>query len=676
MSENTIRKRLDQLRREIDEHNYRYFVLADPSISDAQYDALFREAQEIEKSHPNLITIDSPTQRVGAKPLAEFTQVTHKIPMLSLDNAFTEAEVSAFDRRARERLHLSAELEYICEPKLDGLAVSLRYENGIFVQGATRGDGETGEDVTENLRTIATIPLRLRGHDYPSSLEVRGEVYMPKAGFSALNKKAEVHGEKVFANPRNAAAGSLRQLDPRITAKRPLALFCYGVGIFEGKDIPSTHSEVLSNLMTWGFIVNPEIEVVTGVEKCLKFYDRIAKKRPQLAYEIDGVVYKVNLLKDQKRLGFISRAPRWALAHKFPAEQVTTILEDVEFQVGRTGALTPVARLKPVSVSGVIVSNATLHNMDEVRRKDIHIGDTVIIQRAGDVIPEVVEVIKQHRPAHVKKITLPNDCPVCHSQIEQAEGEAIARCSGGLFCPAQRKEAIKHFASRKALDIEGLGDKLVEQLVDTHLIQNPADLFALTLDQLSSLERMASKSAQNLLDALEKSKKTTLARFLYALGIREVGEATAKSLAQHFGKLESLFSATPETLKTIRDVGPIVANHIAIFFSEDHNLKVIEKLIKAGLHWPTIIKSQTDLPLVNTTFVLTGSLSELSREEAKEQLENLGAKVAGSVSAKTSYVVAGVEAGSKLKKAQDLGVNIMDEKQFMDFLKKLKVDVN
>ncbi|MDR3490889.1 MAG: NAD-dependent DNA ligase LigA [Gammaproteobacteria bacterium] len=671
MTEKSIRERIEQLRKEINEHNYHYYVLSDPVISDAEFDRVFRELQELEKANPQLITLDSPTQRVGAKPLSAFTQVTHQIPMLSLDNAFTDAEVHAFDKRIHDRLHINTELEYVCEPKLDGLAVSLHYEDGIFVQGATRGDGETGEDITENLRTIATVPLKLRGKGYPSTLEVRGEVYMPKAGFLALNKKAEIHGEKLFANPRNAAAGSLRQLDPRITAKRPLALFCYGIGVYKGKDIPSTHNEILKELKEWGFIVNPEIEVVTGIDKCLKFYERIGKIRSELVYEIDGVVYKVNQLKEQERLGFVSRAPRWAVAHKFPAEQATTVLEDVEFQVGRTGALTPVARLKPVFVSGVTVSNATLHNMDEVRRKDIYIGDTVIIQRAGDVIPEVVEVIKKLRPAHAKKINLPKDCPVCHSKIEQIEGEAIARCSGGLYCSAQRKEAIKHFASRRAMDIEGLGDKLVEQLVDADLIKNPADLYTLTLDQLSGLERMAEKSAQNLLDALEKSKKTTFARFLYALGIREVGEATAKSLARHYGDLESLFNATQEDLQTIRDVGPVVAKHAAMFFSENHNKKVIEKLLTVGIHWPKTIKSDANLPLKDKTFVLTGTLQDFSREEAKEKLENLGAKVAGSVSAKTSYVVVGADAGSKLKKAQELGVSIMDEKAFSDFLREL-----
>jgi DNA ligase (NAD+) len=664
-------KHIAFLRQKINEYNYQYYVLDDPSVTDAVYDLLLRELQSIESEYPSVITLDSPTQRVGAKPLKVFAEVQHEVPMLSLENAFTDEEVMAFDQRVHDRLGQEQAIEYSCEPKLDGLAVSLRYENGLFVRGATRGDGATGEDVTENLRTIRTLPLKLYGKDFPEVLEVRGEVYIPKAGFARLNANAEKKGEKIFANPRNAAAGSLRQLDSRITASRPLSIFCYGLGVVVGKKMPTLHSDILQLLKQWGLPISAEASVVVGIEKCLAYHEQIGNKRLNLAYDIDGVVYKVNSIKEQDRLGFVSRAPRWALAHKFPAEQVQTVIESVEFQVGRTGALTPVARLKPVSVAGVIVSNATLHNMDEVRRKEIHIGDKVIIQRAGDVIPEVVSVVKSSNTELLKNITLPKDCPVCHSAVVQIEGEAIARCSGGLFCPAQRKEAIKHFASRRALDIEGLGDKLVEQLVDESLIANAADLYLLSLNQLASLDRMGEKSAQNLLDALEKSKKTSLARFLYALGIREVGEATAKNLANHFGDLPPLFEATEESLQYISDVGPVVAKYIVSFFAEPHNDKVIHQLQKAGVHWSIIDKSQQDHPLAGKTFVLTGSLETLSREEAKEKLENLGAKVAGSVSAKTSCVVVGADAGSKLKKAQELGVETMDEPTFLQFLEKI-----
>jgi DNA ligase (NAD+) len=663
-----ILQQVKKLRQDLNEHNYRYYVLDDPSLSDADYDALFAALQALEKAHPELITPDSPTQRVGAAPSKEFAEVQHEVPMLSLENAFADDNVIAFDRRVKDRLHVEHDITYVCEPKLDGLAVSLRYENGVFVRAATRGDGATGEDVTANIRTIKMVPLRLKGNDYPESIEVRGEVYMPKAGFIALNKRAEIKSEKIFANPRNAAAGSLRQLNPQITAKRPLAIFCYGVGKVVGRSMLDTHSEMLAALKKWGFVVNPEIAVVNGIDKCLAYYASIGKKRTGLLYEIDGVVYKVNSIKEQERLGFVSRAPRWAIAHKFPAEQVQTTIESVEFQVGRTGALTPVARLRPVSVGGVTVSNATLHNMDEVKRKDIQIGDTVIIQRAGDVIPEVVSVVTEKRLSQPKKIKMPAECPICHSAVEQIEGEAAARCTGGLFCPAQRKEAIKHFASRRAMDVEGLGDKLVEQLIDCDLISSPADLYTLKLEQLSGLDRMAEKSAQNLLDALEKSKKTTLGRFLYALGIREVGEATAKNLANYFGDLKPLYFSTVESLQEVQDVGPVVAKHIVAFFAEDHNHAVIDKLLKNGVHWNVIEKSQSELVLAGKTFVLTGSLDSMSRDQAKDKLESLGAKVAGSVSAKTSYVVTGADAGSKLKKAKELGVPILEENEFLDFL--------
>lgn len=661
---------INKLKDKINEHNYRYYVLDDPIISDQEYDRLYQKLKTIETQHPELITSDSPTQRVGEKPLKEFAEVQHEIPMLSLENAFTDEDVEAFNQRIQERLHTTHEIEFTCEPKFDGLAVTLIYKKGALVKAATRGDGTTGEDITENIRTIRMIPLHLRGDDYPDTLEVRGEVFMPKKGFEELNARAAKKGEKIFVNPRNAAAGSLRQLDPRITASRPLELSCYGLGVVKGKTMPDTLGETMELLKKWGLRVSSEFKVVKGIKACLVYHNKLCDKRNSLPYEIDGAVYKVNSIKDQLKLGFVSRAPRWAIAHKFPAQEVNTIVEEVEFQVGRTGALTPVARLKPVFVGGVTISNATLHNMDEVQRKDIHIGDTVVVRRAGDVIPEVVKAIKDLRPKHAKKIHLPAHCPVCHSKIEIIEGEAIARCTGELFCAAQRKEAIKHFASRRAMDIEGLGDKLVDQLVENNLIKNAADLYSLDLDTVANLERMAEKSAQNLLDALEKSKNTTFARFLYALGVREVGEATAKQLALEYVDLPALMSATEDELQTIQDIGPVVAKHIASFFAEKHNRDVIKKLLDAGIHWKKIEKSARSVPLAGKTFVLTGALAEMTRDEAKEKLEALGAKVAGSVSSKTSYVVAGEDAGSKLTKAKELGVEVLNEKQFLDFLKK------
>lgn len=663
----SIVQQVKKLRDDINEHNYHYYVLDDPTISDAEYDEFMQALKQIEEKYPELITADSPTQRVGAKPLAEFSEIKHTVPMLSLDNAFSEDDLIAFDKRVSQRLDDTQKIEYCAEPKLDGLAVSIRYENGHFIKAATRGDGETGEDITENIRTIQMVPLQLRGHSFPKVLEVRGEVFMSKKGFAELNARALKKGDKVFVNARNAAAGSLRQLDPNITAKRPLEIFCYGVGEVQG-ELPSTHSDMLNSLKEWGIRVNPEIKVVKGVPGCLSFYNKIGQLRDQLPYEIDGVVYKVNSLADQQRLGFVSRAPRFAIAHKFPPEEVMTTVDDVEFQVGRTGALTPVARLKPVFVHGVTISNATLHNMDEVARKDIQIGDTVIVRRAGDVIPEVVSVVIQRRPNDAKKIKLPKQCPDCHSSVEQIEGEAVLRCSGGLFCQAQRKEAIKHFASRRAMNIDGLGDKLVEQLVELNMINSPADLYTLTLSQLANLDRMGEKSAQNILDALAKSKKTTLARFIYALGIRDVGEATAKQLAKHFGDLAVLYQVNQDDLQQVDDIGPIVAQHILAFFAEKHNQSVIEKLLSVGVHWDAIKKVAATLPLSGKTFVLTGTLSTLTRDEAKEKLEQLGAKVAGSVSAKTSYVVAGVDAGSKLTKANELGVPVMDEATFITFI--------
>lgn len=660
--EQEVRERIAALRDELDQHNYRYYVLDEPSIPDAEYDRLMRQLQALEAEHPALVTPDSPTQRVGAAPLSAFAEVAHKVPMLSLDNAFSEEEMQAWDKRLRDRLDVEAAIEYAAEPKLDGLAISLRYEEGQLVQAATRGDGRTGEDVTQNVRTIKAVPLKLRGGDWPAVLEVRGEVFMPKAGFEALNERARKAGEKTFVNPRNAAAGSLRQLDSKVTASRPLAMFCYGLGEVDGGAPAATHAGTMARLKAWGLPVSPELQVVEGLSGCLHYYADIGRRRDALAYDIDGVVYKVNDYAAQQALGFVSRAPRWAIAHKFPAQEELTSVEAVEFQVGRTGAVTPVARLAPVFVGGVTVSNATLHNMDEVARKDVRVGDTVIVRRAGDVIPEVVAVVVERRPAHTKPIELPEHCPVCGSDVIKPEGEAVARCSGGLYCAAQRKNAVLHFASRKAMDIEGLGDKLVEQLVERELIRDPADLYQLSLEQLAGLERMAEKSAQNLLDALEKSKATTLARFLYAIGIREVGEATAQALARQFGSLKSIEAADEEQLQQTPDVGPIVAAHIASFFRQSHNREVIDKLVAAGVHWEEgeAAPVPEELPLNGKTFVLTGTLSR-PRDEVKAELQALGAKVAGSVSKKTDYVVAGEAAGSKLAKAESLGVTVLDE---------------
>jgi DNA ligase (NAD+) len=669
--ENSVPKQLAQramaLREQIDYHNYRYYVLDDPEIPDAEFDKLFRELQQLEQDYPALITSDSPTQRVGAAPLTEFGEIKHVVPMLSLDNAFSDDEVRAFDRRIREGLKVD-EVSYAAEPKLDGLAVSLLYENGLLMRAATRGDGYTGEDITQNARTIPSVPLRLMGKDYPNSLEVRGEVYMSKQGFNELNRRQEAQGEKNFANPRNAAAGSIRQLDPRITAQRPLEMCCYGVGQMEGGLLPDRHSAILERLQEWGLRISAERALVQGVEGCLHYFASMASKRSALAYEIDGVVYKVDELAQQQRLGFVARAPRWAVAHKFPAEEAMTQVLGIGVQVGRTGALTPVARLEPVTVGGVTVSNATLHNEDEVHRKDVRVGDTVIIRRAGDVIPEVVSVVKERRPERTRIFHLPKRCPVCGSEVVRVEGEAAARCSGGLYCAAQRKEAIRHFASRRAFDIEGLGDKLVEQLVEQGLVHDASDLFALTSEQLSGLERMGEKSAENLLRALDKSKNTTLGRFLYALGIREVGEATAQALAQHFGELDEIAQADPEALQAVPDIGPVVAQQVAAFFHERHNREVISKLQAAGVHWPKVERRVVSSALAGKTFVLTGTLSAMTRDEAKRRLQALGAKVTGSVSAKTDYVVAGDEPGSKLDKARRLKVNLLDERQFQELL--------
>ncbi len=657
-----------QLRDEINQHNYLYYVLDAPDISDSEYDRLLRELQRLEALHPELISPDSPTQRVGAAPIKAFGTVRHTLPMLSLDNAFDDEEVSSFDRRVRERLAVD-EVEYVVEPKLDGLAISLRYEQGLLVQAATRGDGVTGEDVTHNVRTIPTVPLKLMGSGWPDVLEVRGEVYMPMAGFEAFNERARAKGEKEFVNPRNAAAGSLRQLDPRITAERPLALYCYGVGEVSGDTLPDNHFAILEQLKQWGFCINPEIRLVRGVAGLLQGFATIGAKRSALAYEIDGVVYKVNDLAQRETLGFVSRAPRWAVAHKFPAQEEMTTVLDIEVQVGRTGAVTPVARLKPVFVGGVTVSNATLHNADEVQRKDVRVGDTVIVSRAGDVIPRVASVVLSKRPADAVPFVMLTKCPICDSDVIKPEGEAVARCSGGLYCAAQRKEAIKHFASRRAVDIDGLGDKLIEQLVDSDIIHDPADLYSLKQEQLAALERMAEKSAANIIAALEQSKATTLARFLFGLGIREVGEATAQALANGFGNLSAIETADEERLQQTPDVGPVVAAHVHAFFRQPHNLEVIKKLTAPGLlHWPDVEVTTAVQPLAGKTVVLTGTMERLSRDQAKERLQALGAKVAGSVSKKTSFVVAGAEAGSKLSKAEELGIEVIDEAALLALL--------
>lgn len=658
-----IKKQVDGLRQRLRHHAYLYYVLNDPEISDVEYDRMYGELQQLEQKYPSLITHDSPTQRVGAEPLEEFSQVQHRIPMLSLDNVFSEEELHAFYKRVQGRLGSDASIEFAAEPKLDGLAISIVYEKGELIRAATRGDGNTGEDVTQNIRTIHSVPLRLLGSDYPDVLEVRGEVFMPKAGFEKLNQRARDLGEKTFVNPRNAAAGSLRQLNPEITSQRPLALYCYGVGVVEGYSLPNAHNEVLDLLKRWSLPVCSDSCLVTGVDGCFDFYNNILKKRDQLTYDIDGVVYKVNLLDLQQQLGFVSRAPRWAIAHKFPAQEETTKILGVDFQVGRTGALTPVARLEPVFVGGVTVSNATLHNMDEVTRKDIRVGDKVMVRRAGDVIPEVVRVVPGSRSKQVKKIVLPAKCPVCSSDVEQLEGEVIARCSGGLFCKAQRTEAIKHYASRKAMDIDGLGEKLVEQLVDASLINTIADLYKLEAGSVAALERMGDKSADNLIEAIENSKQPVLARFIYALGIREVGETTASSLAHAYGDLDRLKQAGEEELQQVPDIGPIVAQHIIHFFAQPHNREVIQNILDAGIAFKTIKKDAgIKQRLSGKIFVVTGTLSSMTRGQAKEKLQAAGARVTGSVSAKTDYLLAGENAGSKLARAEKLGVTVLDEK--------------
>lgn len=664
------RQQVEYLREQLRKHNYHYYVLDDPQIPDSEYDRLFHQLRTLEKQHPDLITADSPTQRVGAAPLSGFKEVHHRAPMLSLGNLFSETDLMDFEQRIKDRLGNDDPLEYELEPKLDGLAINLRFEDGVLVQAATRGDGTRGEDVTQNVRTIESIPLKLIGDDYPRVLEARGEVFMPLAGFNAYNQKALARGEKPFANPRNAAAGSLRQLDSHITAQRPLSFFAYGVGEVDA-DIGETQGGVMMRLRKWGIPVSPELKVVTGAAACLDYYHDLMRRRDTLAYDIDGIVYKVNSLKKQRMLGNVSRAPRWAIAHKFPAQEELTVVEAVEFQVGRTGAITPVARLEPVTVAGVVVSNATLHNIDEVQRKDVRVGDTVIIRRAGDVIPEVVSVVSDRRPADTVAVVMPGQCPVCGSEILRAPGEVVARCSGGLYCSAQRKQGIKHFASRKAMDIDGLGDKLVEQLVDSALIEDVSDLYRLEVEDVAALERMGAKSAGNLIDALHKSKASSLPRFLFALGIREVGEATAKSLAQEFLTLDAIMAADEERLQQTSDVGPVVAAHIVSFFQQPHNLEVIGKLLAAGIEWPEEQRQHRAMPLQDKTLVLTGALSR-PRSEFKEQLQQLGARVTGSVSKKTDYVVAGEAAGSKLEKAESLGVTVLNEAELEEMLESME----
>jgi len=664
--------RIARLRAEIERHNYLYYVQDEPSIPDAEYDKLFRELQALETQHPELLSVDSPTRRVGGTPLKSFAEVRHSMPMLSLNNAFSDEEVRAFDARIREALGVRA-VEYAVEPKFDGLAINLSYRQGVFVRGATRGDGSTGEDVTENLRTVRAIPLRLRdaaGNTLLADIEVRGEVLMFNRDFDKLNARQRANGDKEFVNPRNAAAGSLRQLDSRITASRRLSFFAYGIGRCQGLTLPTQHDRQMAWLQQWGVPLAQQRRVVQGVEGLLDFYRAMGEQRAKLPFAIDGVVYKVNDTALQQQLGFVARAPRFAIAHKFPAEEAMTTLLDIDVQVGRTGALTPVARLTPVFVGGVTVTNATLHNEDEIRRKDVRINDTVIVRRAGDVIPEVARVVLERRPLDAREFVMPKVCPVCGSHVTRQADEAASRCSGGLFCPAQRKQALLHFASRRAMNIDGLGDKLVEQLVDAGLVHTPADLYKLGMSDIANLERMGEKSAINLLEAIEKSRHTTLARFIFALGIRNVGEATAKDMAQHFGTLENLLTADAEHLQQVRDVGPVVAQSMVDFLSEAHNRSVIERLCAEGVSWDEQQpQGNKILPFSGKSFVLTGTLATLSRQQAQEALEALGAKVSGSVSRKTDYVVAGIEAGSKLDKAQALGVTVLGEDELLSLIR-------
>lgn len=666
---NNIELKIEQLRETLHHHGIRYYVEDNPEITDAEYDRLIRELIKLESDNPEFASDSSPSMRVGGKPLEGFTQIKHEIPMLSLDNAFDDAELESFHKKITTRLNQKPNEIYCCEPKLDGLAVSLLYENGILVQAATRGDGATGENITANVKTIKSIPLKLRGESWPPRIEVRGEVFMLLDGFNAFNEKALKNGTKPFANPRNAAAGSLRQLDSKVTATRPLSFYAYSVGVVEGA-LPDSHYQRFLTLNSWGLPMCPETKVVEGLKQVKDYYQDILQRRDQLAYEIDGVVIKVDDIKLQEELGFVARAPRWAIAYKFPAQEEMTQLNGVEFQVGRTGAITPVAKLEPVYVGGVTVSNATLHNADEIERLDIHIGDTVIVRRAGDVIPKIVGVVPNRRPESAKLVRYPERCPVCGSDLERVEGEAVTRCTGGLICQAQRTEALKHFVSRKAMDVDGLGVKVIEQLVEREMVQTPADLFKLTPGVLTVLDRMGPKSAQNIVNALEASKETTLPRFLYSLGIREVGEATAQNLAQHFKTLDKVRKATKDELIEVPDVGQIVAEHIVHFFAQENNLKVIEELVLKGINWPDVAPEpeNSSQPLKGKTVVITGAFSQINRNDVKVALQKLGAKVAGSVSKKTDILFAGEAAGSKLTKAQELGVDVQNEAQLVQYI--------
>nr|WP_218057112.1 NAD-dependent DNA ligase LigA [Gilliamella apicola] len=671
-----ITEQLTSLRSLIRHHEYCYYVLDTPEIPDVEYDKLIKQLQTLEQQYPALITPDSPTQRVGGTPLEQFSSIKHEIPMLSLDNVFDDTGFIAFNKRVKDRLHFNdnEHVEYCCELKLDGLAVSLLYENGHFIQAATRGDGTTGEDITANVKTIKMIPLILKGDNIPTRLEVRGEVFMTHKGFEKLNSDAEKRNEKIFANPRNAAAGSLRQLDPKITAKRPLTFFCYGVGIVEGVALPNTHYDRLMQFKAWGLPVSDKVEKRQGAQAALDYFKQIGEQRMSLDFDIDGVVIKVNSIEQQNKLGFVARAPRWATAFKFPAQEEVTQLNKVDFQVGRTGAITPVARLKPVSVAGVIVSNATLHNSDEIARLGIREGDYVTIRRAGDVIPKIVAVILDKRPKNTKEIIFPTHCPICGSQIVRDEGQAVSRCAGGLICPAQRKEALKHFVSRRAMNVDGMGDKLIEQLVDKNYVKTPVDLYKLTLPMLCSLDKVGEKSANNLLNALEASKNTTLNRFIFALGIPNVGEVTAENLVNQLGSLPAIENASLEQLQTVNDIGAVIAESIIDFFQEPHNRDVIEQLTsnEIGIHWQDLNlqeqKSDSNSPFSGKTIVLTGTLSVLTRDEAKNKLKQLGAKVTGSVSKNTDLVIAGEAAGSKLNKAQELGIKVIDEQEMLNLI--------
>ena len=652
------------LREAIHRHDYLYYSLDAPEIPDAEYDRLMRELTVLETAHPELRTADSPTQRVGGAPVAAFGQLRHRLPMLSLDNAFSDAEVLDFDRRVHERLGTDAAIRYSAEPKLDGLAFSATYEQGVLVRGATRGDGETGEDITQNLRTIAALPLKLQGEAVPALLEVRGEVFMPLAGFERFNREALLRGEKLLVNPRNAAAGSLRQLDARITASRPLDLFIYGVGAVEGGTLPASQGEIFRTLQRWGFRICPQSRVVDSIEACLAYYREIGAARSSLPYQIDGVVYKVDDTGLQAQLGFVARAPRWAIAHKFPAEEALTRVRGIEWQVGRTGTLTPVARLEPAFVGGVTVSNATLHNLDELQRKDVRVGDSVVIRRAGDVIPEVVRVVIEPGAARSNPVVPPEHCPACGKPVVREADQAALRCTQGRRCPAQRKEEVRHFASRRALDIRGLGDRLVDQLVDADLVRTPADLFTLLPEQLAGLERMGEKSAQKLCAAIAAARATTLPRLLFALGIRDVGEATALALAQYFGELAPLQAADAATIQRVPDVGPVVAGHVEAWLRDADNRDMIAQLIAGGVHWPPVVVAGGEGGFAGRSFVLTGTLTSMTRSEAQDAILARGGKVAGSVSKNTDYVVAGAEAGSKLRRAVELGITVLDETAF------------